>query len=83
MLGINSLVIIFPIISAQPYNPPIEANKFAETISYDTFSINEPGYKNTMNYNMIYQDQLVRERNEQLLLEIIKQRQCDSNSMVE
>ena len=72
MLGINSLIIIAPLISASSYIPN---NKFAETISYNSFSVEQAQLKDTMNYNTISTEELVRETNEQLLLDILKEEQ--------
>ena len=72
MFNINSLIIIVSLFSAPQH---IITNKFAEAISYDSFSIKEPNFKDTMNYNTISSEEFVKKNNEKLLLDIIKQEQ--------
>lgn len=68
MLGINSLIIIVPIISASSHIPN---NKFAQTIEYSSYSIEQPKFKNTIEYNTITTEEMVRDTNEKLLQDII------------
>lgn len=69
MIHINSLIIILPLLPAPQYIPE---NKFAEAIPYSSFYIEQPKLKNTMEFNTMTMEELIKENNEQILQQIYK-----------
>lgn len=68
MIHINTIVIIAPLCFV---SPEIPINKFAQTIDYKRYSIKQPNFKNTIEYNTITTEEMVRETNEKLLQDMI------------
>lgn len=68
MIHINNVIIMIPLFSA---SPEIPQNKFVQTIDYNSYSVKQPNFKNTMEYNTITTEEMVRDTNEKLLQDII------------
>ena len=68
MIHINNVIIMIPLFSA---SPEIPQNKFAQTIEYSSYSVEQPKFKNTMEHNTITTEEMVRDTNEKLLQDII------------
>lgn len=55
---------------------PLKENKYAEVIPYeDLYPIQKKPNKNTLEYNTMTTEELIREQNEKILIEILKKEQ--------
>lgn len=62
-------IIMLPSFSASNYNIQ---NKFAQAIPYSSFTVEQPKLKNTMEYNTMTMEELVKENNEKIIQQIYK-----------
>lgn len=69
MVIAGALVLSLPLIVFPQYQ---QTNKFAEAIPYSSFVVQQPPLKDTMHYNTMTTEELVRENNIKILDELYK-----------
>lgn len=70
MIVLNKFIIIFPLLSPTVTIEPTRVN--TESMPYSSYTIEQPKFKNSLEYNTMTNEDLIRENNEKIIQQIYK-----------
>jgi len=81
MIQLNEIILM---VSKTKFELPKERNKYAESISYESlYEENNKPNKNIMEYNTLKTEEMIREKNKEIIKEIFLKQNVDPETLLD